>query len=553
MDISKLHLHWRASQYKGKTYRSYSLALPYRKNGKNRKDIVVKLGKLPEEEADKWRTVLKAIKQPYAFVATAEDLIVTRRYAYLDIATVSVLWDEWKLDEAFEDKGKRELDVATIARILTINRCIDPAAKSQVPQWFNTTALKWLLDVDEGLINASRIFRELTEIESRKETICDHLFGKMRSDTPDSLNLVFYDLSSTTFSGSHCVLMRWGHCKEGYFNHIVLALVVNRDGLPFYWEVLPGATADAKTITWLIGSLKEKFKIAGATLIFDRGMVSEDNLKRLCSVKYISAMDRNQVESISGIDFSAFSYLQIGEVQKKNFTLPGFKVLNGTTLYREIKVQDERRYILCFNPQLFKDQRLARSQAIDDFKKYVKEMNEELCVAKNSRQRRATYEKFKKRLVKAQLKGFVDVRLKRTCITQKSADGRKRNVRSYAGVLKIDEAALLKAGRLDGFWMLVTNHHEKEGGRFNVTAEDVITPYREKVVIESSFRDIKSFVEVAPVYVWTEAHVKAHYTLCVLAHLINRTITLRLRQNKGDMTKDIVTHENYLTNCHIAR
>ena len=89
MDIAKLHLHWRASNYKGQTYRSYSLALPYRKDGKNRKDIIVKLGRLSEEEADRWRAVLKAMKKPDAFLATADDIIVTRRYAYLDIATAS--------------------------------------------------------------------------------------------------------------------------------------------------------------------------------------------------------------------------------------------------------------------------------------------------------------------------------------------------------------------------------------------------------------------------------------------------------------------------------
>jgi len=52
-----------------------------------------------------------------------------------------------------------------------------------------------------------------------------------------------------------------------------------------------------------------------------------------------------------------------------------------------------------------------------------------------------------------------------------------------------------------------------------MAAPDAINPYREKVVIESAFRDIKSFVEIAPVYVWTEEHVKAHFTICVLAYL----------------------------------
>ena len=57
-------------------------------------------------------------------------------------------------------------------------------------------------------------------------------------------------------------------------------------------------------------------------------------------------------------------------------------------------------------------------------------------------------------------------------------------------------------------------------------------------------------------YVWTEAHVKAHYTICVLSHLINRTLTLRLHRHRGDTTKAIMSHERLyetLSSCQIDR
>jgi len=69
-------------------------------------------------------------------------------------------------------------------------------------------------------------------------------------------------------------------------------------------------------------------------------------------------------------------------------------------------------------------------------------------------------------------------------------------------------------------------------------------------------RDIKAFVEIAPVYVRTKAHVKAHYTICVLSHLINRTIILRLLENRGDITSEIVFHEQLytkLSDCQVDR
>jgi transposase len=347
--------------------------------------------------------------------------------------------------------------------------------------------------------------------------------------------------------------MKWGHCKEGYHNHVVLALVVNRDGLPFYWEVLPGGTSDATTITWLIQRLATRFDVAQTTLVFDRGMVSDDNLDALEEeeIKYISAMDKSQLEGLSGLDFTIFSHLDIGHVNEQAGILPGFRKLNESTYYREIPVQGKRRYILCFNPQLFKDQRKARAQTIADFHTFVRELNLELRAAKRSRQRRTTKEKFMRRLKKVNLSAFVDVELRLIHV------GRPANqdpIRSYQATLIVDEQAKRKAEKLDGFWLLVTNHIEKANEGYNVTADDAIMPYREKVVIESAFRDIKSFVEVRPVHVWTEAHVKAHYTCCVLSHLINRTLTMRLHEHEGMVSKDIVAHERLyeeLSDCQI--
>jgi transposase len=39
---------------------------------------------------------------------------------------------------------------------------------------------------------------------------------------------------------------------------------------------LPGGTADVTTIIWLLERLKNRFKINNTTLVFDRGMVSND-------------------------------------------------------------------------------------------------------------------------------------------------------------------------------------------------------------------------------------------------------------------------------------
>src|SRR5437764_11689676 len=112
MDLSQLHLHWRISHYNGKSYRSYSLARAYRQEGKNRKEIVLTLGKLSDEEAAKWRNLLQAIKKPDTFLTTLSDLIVTSHYAYLDVATVNLAWKVWELDKVFLEHTHKDINTA---------------------------------------------------------------------------------------------------------------------------------------------------------------------------------------------------------------------------------------------------------------------------------------------------------------------------------------------------------------------------------------------------------------------------------------------------------
>jgi len=556
MNFAHLHLHWRESRYKGQTYRSYSLARSYREAGKSRKEIVLKLGKLTEAQVHQWRMVLAAAKNPNVVLTTLDHVVVTRHYAYLDVSVANAVWDTWELDRAFRHVDHRTIPLATVARILTLNRCIEPAAKSKTPAWFRQTALPWLLEIDATPLNASRIFRDLEGIELHKEAVCQHLFHRMCRVYPEAMKQVFYDLSSTTFSGTHCLLMKWGYCKEGYHNHVVLALVVNRLGLPFYWEVLPGGTADVTTITWLLARLAQRFQNIQVTLTFDRGLVSDANLRELeqAEIPYISAMDKDQIEGVTAMDFRRFVHLTPEQIDLQAPQLSGFTPLTATTYYHEVGIREGRRYLLCFSPPLFIRQRQAREKALTAFRASARAVNAELGAAQKSRQEAATQAKFDQRIRKAKVADFVTVELCPSSLTV-TRSGKSRRVRTWQGTVKVDTKAMRWAGRLDGFWLLVTNHTESEQDGFRVSPEDLITPYQEKVVIESAFRDLKSFLELQPVYVWTDVHVKAHYTACVLAHLVNRTITLWLHASPGSLhTKQVVAHERFykeLADCQI--
>ena len=84
-------------------------------------------------------------------------------------------------------------------------------------------------------------------------------------------------------------------------------------------------------------------------------MVSDDNLSLLENdkIKYISAMDKNQIEDITEIDFTKFTHLHPDKINEQLDNFSKFKKINANTVAHEVKVRGKRRYILCFNPQLF--------------------------------------------------------------------------------------------------------------------------------------------------------------------------------------------------------
>lgn len=547
ISLKSLHLHWGQHTYKGENYRSYSLARSVRRDGKNSKEIVLKLGKLADEEVEKWKQILAAAKSDGSLVSLS-DVFCAKNLDYLDVATVDSYWNRWNFDSCFPSKGKRLIDVADIAKILTINRCIDPCSKSSVPEWFQKTYLA--LSIEPEKINSSRIYRELDAIEASKESLCAHIISKVRREDAAAVKTLFFDLSTTTFHGSKSPLVCWGRSKQGYDYHAVLALLVTEDGLPLYWEVLSGATPETNTLSWLIKSVGNRFPVGEMTLVFDRGMVSDKNLRYLHEDKrkYISAMDKNQITVFCSFDFKKTKNLNPTQIDQISSILDPIDVIDDDTFLIEdtCNSTDERRYTLVFNSKMFAENQRAREKKIEDFRQYVADMNRILESAINDRARRTTEKKFEDELQKKGLSKYVKVKLDFKYM-RTATRGQIERTRTFCAEVIIDEDEKHIDAQLDGFWMLVTNHTRRNSdGTFCLSGKKILQSYRDKFIIEASFRDIKSAVEVAPVHVWKEKHVKAHYTICVLAHLIRKSLSIELSKEPGGSSKSIISADSIL-------
>nr|QNO47735.1 hypothetical protein LDJELIEA_00033 [Methanosarcinales archaeon ANME-2c ERB4] len=220
---------------------------------------------------------------------------------YLDVAFLNHLWEkEWELSKLFplpdETIKTRKKDIPTrdIVKILTFYRCLDPGSYLSAVDWFNTTTCDLILGIDGTHFNESRIYRELTVIERQKEKIEQYLYEKLKSSDEESMRIIFYDLSDSYFEGKSCQLASPGRTKSHGFKskRIVLSLLVNRKGYPFAWDILKDCTADVKTLTGNADRWKKKFNLPKVILVFDRGMVSDDNLLYLEDSKWKGSTHR---------------------------------------------------------------------------------------------------------------------------------------------------------------------------------------------------------------------------------------------------------------------
>ena len=511
----------------------YSLVEPYRENGKNRHRVIKYLSGLTQDEAQQVRRGLAVMKGLDIETVKVEDLIFENHWRYLDVAFLDVIWKQWKLSKIFPQSDGKDVQTSEIAEILTLYRCLDPGSYLSAVDWFNKTALDHILHINCQHINKSRIFRELDLIEDRKEDIERYLYKALKKRDEGSMHIVFYDLTDSYFEGRKCELASAGRTKSNGFRkkRIVLSLLVNSRGYPFAWDILDDYTADVETIKSLSTQWKTEFKFGDneIVLVFDRDMVSDENLKHieLEKYKYITALDKNQIPNVQNVNIERFESINEENMIEQILKM-GFRKYDDATYYETVGTVDGRRYVMIFNPEMLKDQRKSRKELIQRAKDYLDEANKALSRAKKSRSRDKTRDRINKQLKTMKAKNFVDYDLEPHVIKEEG-----KEINSFRIVPKeTDEnrEAIKKKERTDGLWTIVTNTPSKGDDKNIFTEDDLIRAYRDKNQIEQAFKDVKSFVKIQLFNVWTPKHVRAHYTICILSYLLDITIANRLKE-----------------------
>jgi len=153
-------------------------------------------------------------------------------------------------------------------------------------------------------------------------------------------------------------------------------------------------------------------------------------------------------------------------------------------------------------------------------------------------------------LGKLGVQSYIEPKLESINITGESGS----TISSFNLTYEENVEAIKKAMLVDGIWMLVTNITDTiEPKEYRLTPEELISAYRDKNRIEEAFRDVKSFIKFQPTFVYTDDHVRAHYTICILSYLLDMTVTNRLRQQPIEGIGSVDKVHRILRRCEVGK
>src|SRR5580692_8906895 len=461
------------SRRQNRTYVSYLVRESFRTSQGPRSRTVCNISALPAEVRDLIATALSG-----KTCVALEQIELTTALNYGGLAVLRDAWQRFGLEKLFADVPQpRERG---LLQAMIFGRIVFPCAKLALAEEARGT----LLAAACGLCQQSETFDEddlyqaMDALNGRWVTIEKKLYAEAFGEP---VSLVLYDLSSVYFEGRGPQgLGAYGYSRDHREDRpqILLAVATDSHGVPIHLEVLRANRADTTTLRALLGSLKRRFGIEQAIFVFDNGMSSTLNLE---------AMREEHLHFVTR--------------------------LSAATL-RELIAQLPHD----MQPQLWDRTNLIELTLED--KRYVIAGGEHRQ-QRDSARRRARFEK-----AQIELQRLAAVRRKKPN-PQKLASQAGRALQRLKAhkyfQYWVDEQGQLQYQKndeliqteqsLDGLYLLHTTlepaHYAKE---------QVLGNYKKLLVVEEAFCQLKSYLEVRPVFHWRPDRVRNHVRLCFIAY-----------------------------------
>lgn len=460
----------------GRTYQYLHIVENHREKEKVRQRIIASLGRLDELRAkgELQRVVeglVRCLPQLRLVQAQREESLRSESdRVWGPVLVFERIWQELGLDDLFKAIASRRrlgFDLERCVFALALQRLLAPGSDLKGSKWIHTIEAPGF---DE--LQLAHFYKTLGVLWRAKQEVELHLYRKGLDLFNQGVDLVFFDTTSTYFEG-----MGWegwalrGMSRDHRPDHLqlILGVVMRRDGIPISCEIWPGNTADVKTLVPILEALKKRFRIRKVVLVCDRGMVSAANLKAITQAgcEYIVGMRMRR-----NLEVREEVLRRAGRYQEVQHNLH----------VKEVRV-DDRRYVVCFNPERAEKDRNDRQLILDKLQKKLGRRGNVKSLIPNV--------------------------------------GYRRFLKTQGTGVEIDQRRVKDDERYDGKYVLRTNTE--------LPAAEVAEAYRQLTWIERLWRELKNVMEVRPIYHhWKKENVKGHIFAAFLALYLSAMLRRRL-------------------------
>jgi len=324
-------------------------------------------------------------------------------------------------------------------------------------------------------LGPQHFYRSLDVLARNKRLVEEALFARVRSLFDLELDVVFYDTTSTYVHGTQARLAEFGYSRDKRpdLRQVTVGILMTRDGMPVGHQVFPGNFADVECFLAALADLRCRYKLGRVVMVADRGMVSKTTL---------AALDNDGYQYIVGARMRRLKGAQ------RALAEPGpYQRVNDRLEVRE-SVSGDRRYIVCHNPGQERRDRQTREQIVA---------------------------KLREKLAAGTVTGLV------------GNSGYRRYLRLSDTKGTIDEAKVESEALYDGKYVLMTNT--------DLPAAEVALAYKDLWQVERAFRDLKSNLDLRPIYHWTTRRIRGHIMVCFLAFALEKLLVRRLKESHPEL------------------
>ena len=361
---------------------------------------------------------------------------------------------------------------------LVAYRLIAPGSEWRLHrQWFLDSAMADLLGADFGLAEAHKLYDCHDLLLAHKQKLFSHLTERWRDLFNASFDVLLYDLTSTYFEVNASDLPEDSKRRHGYSRdkrpdcpQLVVALVVTPEGLPLAYEVLPGNTADCKTLRAFLAKIEQQYGKARRVWVMDRGVPTEEVLAQMRAsdppVNYLVGTPKGR----------------LSRLEKHLLDKPWRKAREGV----EVKLlpQDDELYVFAHSADRVSKERAMRRRQL----KWLWARLKKLAKMEVSREERLM------KLGAARSKAPSAWRLVEADVDKDTG----------ALTYSLDRAKLRKVRRREGRYLLRTN-------LINDDPAELWQYYIQLVAVEEAFKNLKGDLAIRPVFHHDdEAHRSPH-------------------------------------------